>query len=82
MSFGTKESKTGSALPDRWVGCDCLAGYEPGIVLDPFMGSGTSAVCARQQRRRFIGSELKPEHIEIAKRPLDQLHLNIEGGVG
>jgi len=55
---------------ERWVSCDCWAGYEPGIVLDPFMGSGTTALVALQLGRRFIGIELKPEYIEIAQRRL------------
>jgi DNA modification methylase len=46
------------------------------------MGSGTTAVVARQQRRRFIGIELKPEYIEIAERRLDQLHQNTGEGIG
>jgi site-specific DNA-methyltransferase (adenine-specific) len=55
---------------DRWVNCDCWAGYEPGIVLDPFMGSGTTALVSQQLRRRFIGIELKTEYIRIAERRL------------
>jgi len=58
---------------DRWVNCDCWAGYEPGIVLDPFMGSGTTAVVARQMGRNFVGIELKPEYIEISSCRIKQL---------
>jgi len=39
---------------------------EGGIVLDPFMGSGTTAVVAREMGRNFIGIELNSEYIEIA----------------
>ena len=39
-----------------------------GIVLDPFMGSGTTGVVALKQNKRFIGIELNPDYIEIAKR--------------
>lgn len=55
---------------DRWVNCDCWAGYESGIVLDPFMGSGTTALVAQHLRRRFIGIELRQEYIKIAQRRL------------
>ena len=41
-----------------------------GIVLDPFMGSGTTAVVALQLDRNFIGIELKPEYIRIANQRL------------
>lgn len=38
-----------------------------GIVLDPFMGSGTTGVAALREGRRFIGIEKEPEYFEIAK---------------
>ena len=34
--------------------CNCNAGFKPGIVLDPFLGSGTSASVALKLKRRFI----------------------------
>ena len=39
-----------------------------GIVLDPFMGSGTTGVAAMQEGFRFVGCELNPEYVAIAKR--------------
>ncbi|MDR1454941.1 MAG: site-specific DNA-methyltransferase [Tannerella sp.] len=53
---------------------DCIkAGCpENGIVLDPFMGSGTTAVVARKLNRNYIGFELNPEYIEIANRRLNR----------
>ena len=41
---------------------------EPGIVLDPFMGSGTTAVVAEQLHRDWLGIELNPEFIRLAER--------------
>lgn len=43
---------------------------EGGIILDPFMGAGTTAVVARKLNRNFIGFELNPEYIEIANKRL------------
>lgn len=43
-----------------------------GIVLDPFMGAGTTAVVARKLNRNFIGFELNPEYIKISERRLKQ----------
>lgn len=39
-----------------------------GIVMDPFMGSGTTAMVAIQNKRNFIGFELNKEYIEIANK--------------
>ena len=41
-----------------------------GVVLDPFMGSGTTALVARQLNRRYVGIELNPAYVEIAEKRL------------
>lgn len=49
------------------------AGCPPtGTVLDPFMGSGTTAVVARKLDRNYIGIELNPAYIEIAERRIER----------
>ena len=54
-----------------------LAGCpENGIVLDPFMGSGTTAIVARSMNRNYLGVELNPEYIKIAHKRLDK-HLGM-----
>lgn len=40
------------------------------VVLDPFLGSGSTAVAARRTGRSCVGIEINPEYIEIAKRRL------------
>jgi DNA modification methylase len=45
--------------------CGCP---ENGIVLDPFLGSGTTAVVAIKNLRRFIGCEINPNYIKIAEQ--------------
>ena len=42
-----------------------------GVCLDPFMGSGTTALVARNLSRKFIGIELNPKYIEIAEKRLE-----------
>jgi len=53
-----------------WTDCGCNAGWESGIVLDPFMGSGTVAVVAEKLNRKWIGIELNEEYCEITKKRL------------
>lgn len=48
----------------------------PGIVLDPFFGSGTTGQVARQNGCHAIGIELNAEYIKIAARRLSQATLN------
>ncbi len=40
------------------------------IILDPFMGSGTTAVVAKRLNRDFVGYELNSEYVDIAKKRL------------
>ena len=51
---------------------------EDGVVLDPFMGSGTTAQVARRLGRRSIGIELNPEYAELCAKRLQQLSLLAE----
>jgi site-specific DNA-methyltransferase (adenine-specific) len=47
---------------------------KPGdVVLDPFLGSGTTAVAAVQHSRAFLGIELNPEYVEITRRRISNL---------
>lgn len=43
------------------------------IVLDPFLGSGTTAVAAKKMNRRYIGIEINPEYVSYAQKRLDLL---------
>lgn len=46
--------------------CECDAPREPGLVLDPFMGSGTTAIAAENLGRDWLGVELNPDYIALA----------------
>lgn len=48
--------------------CRCGAETRPCLVLDPFMGSGTTGLVAVKARRGFVGIELNPEYAEMARR--------------
>lgn len=57
-----------ATFPPKLIEPCILAGCpKDGIVLDPFMGSGTTAMVALQNQRNYIGFELNPEYIKIAE---------------
>lgn len=45
-----------------------------GLILDPFMGSGTTGVAALRHGRKFIGIELEPKYFDIACKRIEQAH--------
>lgn len=58
-----------ATFPEDLIKPCVLAGAPPlGIVLDPFMGAGTTAFVASSLNRRFIGCELNPAYVKIAER--------------
>lgn len=56
-------------LPYDVIQCFCP---KDGIVLDPFMGSGTTAIAAIKLNRKFIGFEISKEYCEIANKRLEK----------
>lgn len=50
-------------------------GSRPGdVVLDPFLGSGTTAIAAKQLGREYIGIEREEEYVKIAEARLEAVH--------
>lgn len=45
--------------------------WEDGVVLDPFMGSGTTGVACAKLGRKFIGIEIEPKYFDIACRRIE-----------
>ena len=60
-----------ATFPEELI-CDMIkAGcQEGGVVLDPFMGAGTTALVARKLNRNYVGFELNPKYIKIAENRL------------
>jgi DNA modification methylase len=55
-----------------------LAGSKPGdVVLDPFMGSGTTAAVAKQHGRKFLGCELNPDYAALQQKRLANTQMEI-----
>ncbi|GGA56533.1 hypothetical protein GCM10007416_32170 [Kroppenstedtia guangzhouensis] len=53
--------------PDLIKPCILAGAPEGGVVLDPFFGSGTTGLVAQENGRDWIGIELNPEYIKIAR---------------
>ena len=54
-----------------------LASIETGVVLDPFMGSGTTLRAAKDLGRKAIGIEIEERYCEIAAMRMAQEVLNL-----
>lgn len=50
-----------------------LYSFVDDIILDPFMGSGTTAVSALKSKRKFVGYDINEEYIKLAKRRVEPL---------
>jgi site-specific DNA-methyltransferase (adenine-specific) len=55
------------ALPRRFIE---LFTFEGDVVLDPFMGSGSTAIAAVETGRHYVGYDLDPDYIAIAQERL------------
>ena len=65
-----KEAHFATYPPDLVIPCILAGCPVGGVVLDPFMGSGTTALVAKGIGRDYIGIELNPEYKAIAERRL------------
>ncbi len=52
--------------------CDCFAPSRPGVVLDPFFGTGTVGVVAERLGRDWLGIELNPAYAALAERRIGE----------
>ena len=52
-----------------------LFSFADDIIVDPFMGSGTTALAAKKARRNYIGYELNQNYIDMANERLAQTEL-------
>jgi len=57
----------------------CISKFtkERDLVMDIFMGSGTTALAAKQLNRDFIGFEINSDYVKIANQRLEQSKLKV-----
>lgn len=67
----TSDDKGGKTEVIGYSKCDCDAPFVAGIVLDPFMGSGTTAVFCEKNRYKWIGCEVSDKYCEMIKGRLE-----------
>lgn len=58
------------ALAERVVK---LYSYIDDVVLDPFMGSGTTCIAAKKNQRHYVGYDIKPAYVELAKKRINDI---------
>lgn len=61
-------------LPNRLIQ---LYSFTDDIVLDPYMGSGTTAIAALKSNRKYVGYDISQEYIDLAKRRIAESSRNI-----
>jgi len=61
------------SLPRRWI--DLLT-HKGELVLDPFVGTGTTLVAARDAGRNAVGFDLHPDYVRLARERLQQPRLD------
>lgn len=54
-------------LPNRLIK---LYSFEGDVILDPFCGSGTTCIAAKNLGRNFVGYDISPEYVELSKNRL------------
>jgi DNA modification methylase len=68
--------------PESVIRCWIEDSTSPGdIILDPFMGSGTTGVACAQTGRNFIGIEIDPKYFAIAEKRIAEARLQIRMGL-
>jgi site-specific DNA-methyltransferase (cytosine-N4-specific) len=73
-TFPFPEAHFATFPPSLVERCLLLSSLPGDIVCDPFLGSGTVGMVAAQYGRAFLGVELNPQYVEIARRRINQLN--------
>jgi site-specific DNA-methyltransferase (adenine-specific) len=72
------KKKTPTKLPHEIIKKILMYSSNPGdLVFDPFLGSGTVAIEAKKEGRRFLGFEIVPEYFTFAKERIKIAEKNV-----
>ena len=58
-----------------------MSSDEGDIVLDPFIGTGTTAIAAKKLGRKFIGMDIDPKYVEITNNKLETVEPSVINGI-
>jgi len=81
---GNRTASSGTMLePNKseflgYTDCGCNAGFEPGVVLDQFCGSGTTLVVAKKLGRKSIGIDISPNYCKLTVKRLQEIPIPME----
>jgi DNA modification methylase len=71
-----------AVFPEKLIEPCILAGCpEGGVVIDPFMGSGTTAIVSKKLNRKFIGIDINAEYLRISRKRIDNAHVQLKLGI-
>ncbi len=78
--FGSERNRRHPAPFPQYLADSCiqLLSFVEDLVLDPFLGSGTTAYCAKKLGRKCIGIEIEEKYCEIAAKRCSQGVLRLE----
>ena len=68
--YGLRKYKAPDVFKGTKPTCTCNTPFKAAVVLDPFAGSGTTMLVAKQLGRSAIGIEISPEYAELIKKRL------------
>ena len=77
---GFSRGRTNSATTGWQPTCACDVAVVPATVLDPFVGSGTTAVAAQKLGRRSVGVDASEEYLQLAVMRLGAVFLPLQLG--
>lgn len=77
-TFRERDGYHGCQLPEALLTRIILASSDPGdVVLDPFVGSGTTAAAAKRLGRRWIGIDLSPEYVRRTTDRVEKIEVEM-----